>query len=192
MSKRIRLSEETAQAVNELGGTFDSPDDVIQRLIKKSGHGELLVKDSKEVTEPVASSTQTSSSASERKEQLLSNLREQERIEEVEKLRRSAWKVRTETGAIIIWIHYHVDFKFWGGSWNVNKQLSKQGNLVHVFLGPAEDQLYAVPDEDLHSGQFTIYDTKDESQWKMSTDRGSPPNGELLEDSYTDLTTFIN
>jgi hypothetical protein len=38
----IRISDETASAINELGGTFDKPDDVVQRLIKEAGHGESL------------------------------------------------------------------------------------------------------------------------------------------------------
>jgi hypothetical protein len=188
MSKGIRISDDTTRVINKLGGTFDKPDDVIQRLIKESGHGELLEQDSDISTESNTGSTQTVNSASERKDQLLNQLRKQDNVEEIEKLRRSAWRVRTKADSRIIWIHYHVDFEFWGGSWNVNDQLSNQGNLIHVFLGPGEDQYYAVPDHGLHSGQFTVYDTEDDSQWKISTERGSPPNGEILEDAYTDLT----
>lgn len=38
----IRIGKKTAEAINELGGTFDKPDDVIQRLIEEAGHGEQL------------------------------------------------------------------------------------------------------------------------------------------------------
>lgn len=38
----IRISEETAHAINELGGTFDKPDEVLQRIIREAGHGHLL------------------------------------------------------------------------------------------------------------------------------------------------------
>ncbi len=38
----IRISKETAKAINELGGTFDKPDDVVQRLITEAGHETLL------------------------------------------------------------------------------------------------------------------------------------------------------
>jgi hypothetical protein len=33
-----RISEETQTALNELGGTFDTPDDVIQRVIREAGY----------------------------------------------------------------------------------------------------------------------------------------------------------
>jgi len=41
----IRISEDSKYALNELGGTFDKPDDVIQRLIRESGYEELLDRD---------------------------------------------------------------------------------------------------------------------------------------------------
>lgn len=41
----IRITNETKRALNELGGTFDKPDDVIQRVISQAGHEELLEKD---------------------------------------------------------------------------------------------------------------------------------------------------
>lgn len=40
----IRISEETAKAINELGGTFDKPDDVLQRLIQEAGYEDLLIQ----------------------------------------------------------------------------------------------------------------------------------------------------
>jgi hypothetical protein len=40
----IRISEETASAINELGGTFDSVDEVLQRVIREAGHAELLTE----------------------------------------------------------------------------------------------------------------------------------------------------
>lgn len=38
----VRIQDDTAHAINELGGTFDSPNDVIQQLIVDAGHEELL------------------------------------------------------------------------------------------------------------------------------------------------------
>lgn len=189
MSRSVQISDETAKAINELGGTFDSPDDVIQQLVKKAGHEELLEQGTEEGS--TTAQSKTANSAKERKEQFLSQLESRDEVEGIEKLRRSSWKVETDAGTKIIWIHYHVDFQFWGGSWNVNDELSDPGELIHVFLGPGVDQLYIVPDDELHSGQFTIYNTEDESQWKISTDRGTPPNGEILEDSYTDLAPIF-
>lgn len=42
MSPTIRIDDETKAAINQLGGTFDSADDVVRRLIEESGNGELL------------------------------------------------------------------------------------------------------------------------------------------------------
>jgi hypothetical protein len=42
MSRTIRISEETANVINELGGAFDSPDDVIQQLIRDAGYSNKL------------------------------------------------------------------------------------------------------------------------------------------------------
>lgn len=41
----IRITDETKHALNKLGGTFDKPDNVIQRVIREAGHGELLEED---------------------------------------------------------------------------------------------------------------------------------------------------
>jgi len=42
MSPTVRIGNDTKRAVNELGGTFDSPDDVFKRLIREAGYGDLL------------------------------------------------------------------------------------------------------------------------------------------------------
>ncbi|MCL9813729.1 hypothetical protein [Natranaeroarchaeum aerophilus] len=42
MSPTIRIDDETKAAIDQLGGTFDSADDVLRRLIDESGNGELL------------------------------------------------------------------------------------------------------------------------------------------------------
>jgi len=42
MSPTIRIDEDTKRAINELGNTFDSADDVLKRLIRKAGHNDLL------------------------------------------------------------------------------------------------------------------------------------------------------
>jgi len=34
----VRISEETKMGLNKLGGTFDTPDDVIQQLIREAGY----------------------------------------------------------------------------------------------------------------------------------------------------------
>lgn len=34
----VRISDETKMALNELGGTFDTPDEVIQRVIREAGY----------------------------------------------------------------------------------------------------------------------------------------------------------
>jgi hypothetical protein len=42
MSPTIRIDEDTKRAINELGSTFDSADDVLKRLIREAGHNDLL------------------------------------------------------------------------------------------------------------------------------------------------------
>lgn len=38
MSTTIRISEDTRKQLNSIGGTFDTPDDVIQRLVTEAGY----------------------------------------------------------------------------------------------------------------------------------------------------------
>jgi hypothetical protein len=54
MATTIRIDEDTKEALNQLGGTFDNPNDVIQRLIRDAGHNELLSPD-EEIKEYTAS-----------------------------------------------------------------------------------------------------------------------------------------
>lgn len=42
MTREVEIDSETAEAINELGNTFDSVDDVLKRLIREAGHAELL------------------------------------------------------------------------------------------------------------------------------------------------------
>lgn len=42
MSEEIEISDDIAVAINELGGTFDTVDDVLRRLVHEAGHGNLL------------------------------------------------------------------------------------------------------------------------------------------------------
>lgn len=42
MSETIRIKDDTAYAINKLGGTLDNPNDVVQQLIIEAGHAELL------------------------------------------------------------------------------------------------------------------------------------------------------
>jgi Arc/MetJ-type ribon-helix-helix transcriptional regulator len=191
MARSIELGPDTAAAINELGGTFDSPNDVIRRLIREAGHQELLDQaNQREENDEMKQATELG--ANERKEQFLNHLLDHAKVEDVEKVRRSVWQVETEGRTVYVWIHFHRDFEFFGGSWNVNSKYSKRGYLVHVFLGPEEQDYYVVPDGDLHSGRFTVYNTEDDAQWKMSTERGTPPNKELLERDYSSLDPILS
>lgn len=42
MVREIEVGDDTAEVINELGKTFDTPDDVLQRLIKEAGYEGLL------------------------------------------------------------------------------------------------------------------------------------------------------
>jgi len=42
MSQNIRIKDDTAYVINELGGTFDKPNDVIQKLVVEAGYEGLL------------------------------------------------------------------------------------------------------------------------------------------------------
>ena len=45
----VRISEETKTALNELGGTFDTPDDVIQQIITEAGYTLPSESDSQDI-----------------------------------------------------------------------------------------------------------------------------------------------
>lgn len=38
----IRLAEDTYDAIHQLGGTFDSADDIVRQLLEDAGHADLL------------------------------------------------------------------------------------------------------------------------------------------------------
>ncbi|EMA49535.1 hypothetical protein [Halococcus thailandensis] len=189
MRKTLEISDETFDTLNELGGTFDTLDEVLQKLIRDAGHEELLDKDNDEEGDNGNSNTM---SAHDRKERFIKSLKEDEQVLNVEKIKRSAWKVKTRKGKKIVWIHYHCDFEFFGGSWEVNHNLEDRGDLIHLFLGPQSEDYYVVPDSDLHSGKFVVYDTKDGGNWKFSTKRGEPKNLEALESEYSSLGLITN
>lgn len=189
MRKTLEISEETFDTLNELGGTFDTLDEVLQKLIRDAGYGELLDKGAGGEGNDGSSNKM---SAHDRKERFTESLKEDEQILNVEKIKRSAWEVATRKGKKIVWVHYHRDFEFFGGSWEVNHHLEDRGELIHLFLGPQSEDYYVVPDSDLHSGKFTVYDTKDGGDWKFSTTRGEPKNVEALESEYSDLDPITN
>lgn len=182
MARSVRISEETAEVINELGGTFDSPDDVIQQLIREAGHGERLQ------SKQTSNEDNEKMSSRERKSQFIKKIDDHGNVQKVEKHGRSSWKVTTDSREKIVWVHYHTDFEFWGGGWEMTGKLLNIAPLVHAFVGPKEDQYYVVPDDDLHDGRFTVYDTEDESDWKFNINRG---DNEKLLSNYTSLDPII-
>ena len=51
MSPTLRIGEDTKRAINELGNTFDSADDVLKRLLHEAGHGDLLQQEPSDVSQ---------------------------------------------------------------------------------------------------------------------------------------------
>lgn len=125
-----------------------------------------------------------------RKEQFMDLVRVNAGVSAVERVGRSAWRVETGDAERFVWIHYNADFEQFGGGASVGDALAKAGELVHVFLGPRQDQFYAVPDRAFTGERFTIYES-DDGSWTFETDRGDPPNRRVLEADYDTIVPIV-
>ncbi len=130
-------------------------------------------------------------SASQRRKQFLRTVEDLEPINAVrsEKGERNVWRLSTDSGSKLLWIHYNKHFKFFGGAWTKNTNLAKGNELVHAFIGGGSGEYYIVPDADLHSGDFSLpTQKKGGGHWKLEKAYGKPSNGTVLEQGYTNLS----
>lgn len=191
----IRISEETKQALNEIGGTFDSPDDVIQRVIEKAGDGSLLednqdrsfAQDSKQ--ESVKSDGEVTTGNIH--EDLKQILNDHPNIDDVSRAQvkgnRKALELDTVDGKKHLWPKYSKftldgdgDLPFYGGSWNMTEKLREKRPLYLAFQGGEEDLLWVLPFEEMESRLVITRDAQDGTQWKLNLDRGD--NVEKIEE----------
>lgn len=128
--------------------------------------------------------------SADRKEQFMDLVRVNAGVSAVERVGRSAWRVETAEAERFVWIHYNADFEQFGGGASVGDALAEAGELVHVFLGPRQDQFYAVPDGAFTGERFTIYES-DDGSWTFEADRGDPPNRRVLEADYDTILPIV-
>lgn len=175
MTTTIRIDENTKEALNQLGGTFDNPNDVIQRLIEEAGHGELL-SSNKEVNEYTANK---------RKKAFRQRIARELDIVERGKVKgmRSVWKYDTETGIKHLWLHADKNNDYWGWPKNLPDPVTEE-LIIHVFLGPHQSDCYVVPHEDVMQ-KFELEDAKEQDQ----VHRRKQPD---LFDQYRSLNPILD
>lgn len=130
-------------------------------------------------------------SAGERRDEFKKQLRECEGINSVMKgPKRNVCTVRTESGDILVWLHYSKAFNFWGGAVQKNDELHARGpSLIHAFLGANPDEYYVVPDKALHSGDFymPVQEKNGNEHWRLAGKGAGGRNREILDANYTSL-----
>ena len=190
----IRISEETKSALNDLGNTFDSVDDVLQRLIHEAGHEELLIENEPEDTAERSSNRSLDASGAKRKFRHL--LKSHHRIQSVSKAQvsgnRDGLKLKTDEGTKHVWLKYSKfagqenssHAPFYGGTWAMTQKLSKDHPLFIAFLGQTEESYWIVPLDDFTSKFNITPDSKDGDQWKVNFEQGDNPN---ILDEYSTL-----
>jgi hypothetical protein len=154
MTPTIRINEGTKEAINQLGGTFDSPDDVIQRLIEEAEYGHLLSEDS-ETSEY---------DHRERKRAFRQRVKDELNVTELGKVTgmRTAWKYETSTGIKHLWLHADKNNDYWGWPKEPPEEVVDKP-VIHVFLGPDSDNCYVVPHEDV-MGRFDLTESNKQIQ----------------------------
>lgn len=202
----IRISEETKSAINELGNTFDSADDVLKKLIREAGYGELLGTD--DVPERLIREaghdellgtddekeemTKKGRSASEAKNWFTTQLESHPEITEVSsskvKGNRDALDVVVDGETVRVWPKYSkfVDQDtpnhppFYGSTWKMTEKLREGHQLYIAFLGPTENSCWVVPFEDFDSRFDFTKDANDGTEWKFNFEQGN--SRKLLEE----------
>ena len=176
MAPTIRISEETKQAINQLGGTFDSPDDVIQRLIEEADYGDILSKDQE--------NDRKEYNHKKRKQAFRQRIKNELSITELGKVSgmRSAWKYKTPSGIKHIWLHADKNNDYWGWPKELPEEVATNP-IVHVFLGPDRDHYYVVPHDDV----MEKFDCT-ESQKQIQIHRTNQPD---LFNQYRNLDAIV-
>jgi len=207
MSPTIRIDDETRRAIHELGGTFDSADDVVRRLLRESGHGTLLddreepggqENDHDEDAQEAGDAESNNLGAREAKRRFVDRLEDDPRIQNVEPIdgERSAWRIDASERTVNVWATYSKfagdassTAAFYGTSWRTIERLSADRPLVLAFLGPDENTFWTVPSAELKAGSFAIPDAKDGKHWKLNAAHGD--NETLLSD-YRGLSALFD
>jgi len=130
-------------------------------------------------------------SAGERRDEFKKQLRKCDEIDAIIRgPKRNVCTARTESGDILVWMHYSKAFNFWGGAVQKNDELRvRESALVHAFLGANPDEYYVVPDKALHSGDFymPVQEKNGNEHWRLAGKGAGGQNRELLNENYTSL-----
>jgi hypothetical protein len=96
---------------------------------------------------------------------------------------RSAWKYDTEAGIKHLWLHADKNNDYWGWPKDLPDPVTKKP-IIHVFLGPKENDWYVVPHEDVMQ-RFELEDAKQQDQ----VHRKKQPD---LFDQYQNLDLIVD
>lgn len=193
----IRISENTKSVINELGNTFDSADDVLQRLISEAGYDDLLIREAGndqliKRDEEKGDMSQKGRSASEAKNWFTTRLESHPEIKDVlssqVKGNRDALDVVLDGETIRIWPKYSKYAgqdapnhpPFYGSTWKMTNKLREGCELYIAFLGSTEDSCWVVPFADFDSRFDFTEEAKDGKEWRFNFEQGT--SRKLLEE----------
>lgn len=193
----IRISEDTKSVINELGNTFDSADDVLQRLISEAGYDDLLIKEVRNNQSLKSDGekddmSQEGRSASEAKNWFSNQLESHPEIKDISsskvKGNRDALDVVLDEETIRIWPKYSKFAgqdtpdhpPFYGSTWEMTNKLREGHQLYIAFLGSTEDSCWVVPFTDFDSRFEFTKEANDGTEWKFNFEQGS--SRKLLEE----------
>ncbi|MBC9985164.1 hypothetical protein E4P24_02095 [Haloferax sp. AS1] len=133
--------------------------------------------------------------SAERNQEYIEKLLSTPSVRGIEKVSKAMWKVTTEEGQKTAYLHYCKWFKesggpkgYFQGSWNLTESADRP--LYHVFLGPSEDSVRVVPNQELMSAKFVlIRDHEGGKQWRLNANTAA--NYPRLE-QYDDETVLTN
>ncbi|ELZ78109.1 hypothetical protein C455_10518 [Haloferax larsenii JCM 13917] len=131
----------------------------------------------------------------ERNQEFIDELRSNPSVRGIEKVNRTMWKVTTEEGQKTVYLHYYKWYKepagpkgYFQGSWDLTESADRP--LYHVFLGPSEDSVRVVPNQELMSNKFVLIRDHDEGKkWRLNANTAA--NYGRLE-QYDDETILTN
>jgi hypothetical protein len=104
------------------------------------------------------------------------------------------WKVKTEEGPRTAYLHYYKWYKqsagpegYFQASWDLTESADRP--LFHVFLGPSENSVRVVPNEELMGGRFNLIEDHDDGKkWRLNANTRN--NSQLL-DTFDDIEVLL-
>lgn len=117
-------------------------------------------------------------SPTERKEAFINELLSEPSVRGSEQVRNSMWRILTDEGKRTVYLHFYRYFQenagppgYFQGTWNLTESADRP--LFHVFLGPSDDSVRIIPNDELMSDRFDlIEDHSDGREWRLNVNTG--------------------